>query len=359
MTARPPGGSTRFDRSTEGRQRATLGSRLSSHANALNAIRLLLAAAVILGHTVPVGGYPQSAWQNASGAAVNGFFAISGYLIAGSRMRLSLRGFLWRRALRLYPAFWVSLAVTAAVIAPVSALLSGETVVPGSALAYVVANATLYITQWDIQHLLTSVPYPDVWNASLWTLWYEAAAYIAAGLLLTLPWARRRPLTWISLAFVLVALLQFATFDPVDLSATKLFQGFRLGGFFLAGMLLWAARNRVPLRWWLAVPSLLLTCMSPSWPEPFNWFAVALPFAYGLLWLGAALPVRLGSVNDLSYGTYIYAFPVQQLLAVAGAHTVLGYWGFATVALLVTLVFAWLSWHLVEKPTLRLKSAVS
>ena len=37
----------------------------------------------------------------------------------------------------------------------------------------------------------------------------------------------------------------------------------------------------------------------------------------------------------------------------------LGYWGFATVALLVTLVFAWLSWHLVEKPTLRLKSAVS
>ena len=36
----------------------------------------------------------------------------------------------------------------------------------------------------------------------------------------------------------------------------------------------------------------------------------------------------------------------------------LGYWGFATVALLVTLVLAWLSWHLVEKPTLRLKSAV-
>ena len=85
---------------------------------------------------------------------------------------------------------------------------------------------------------------------------------------------------------------------------------------------------------------------------------MAIPFAYGLLWLGAVLPVRLGSVNDLSYGTYIYAFPVQQLLAVAGAHTVLGYWGFATVALLVTLVLAWLSWHLVEKPTLRLKSAV-
>ncbi|WP_160119496.1 acyltransferase family protein, partial [Kocuria rhizophila] len=269
----------RCTRTTGGPARATLGSRLSSHANALNAIRLLLAAAVILGHTVPVGGYPESAWQNASGTAVNGFFAISGYLIAGSRMRLSLRAFLWRRALRLYPAFWVSLAITAAVIAPVSALLSGETVVPGSALAYVVANATLYITQWDIQHLLTGVPYPDVWNGSLWTLWYEAAAYIAAGLLLTLPWARRRPLAWISLAFVIVSLLQFATFDPVDLSATKLFQGFRLGGFFLAGMVLWAARNRVPLRWWLAVPSLLLTYASQTWPEPFGWFAVAIPFA--------------------------------------------------------------------------------
>ncbi|MBZ4296405.1 hypothetical protein LAM22_22165, partial [Mycobacterium tuberculosis] len=56
----------------------TLGSRLSSHANALNAIRLLLAAAVILGHTVPVGGYPESAWQNASGTAVQRLGEIPG-----------------------------------------------------------------------------------------------------------------------------------------------------------------------------------------------------------------------------------------------------------------------------------------
>ena len=335
-----------------------LGERLDGHDNALNFIRLLLAASVILGHTVPVGGYPESAWQTASGTAVNGFFAISGYLIAGSRMRLPLRGFLWRRALRLLPAFWVSLAVTAAVIAPLSALANGEKYVPGSALAYVVANATLYITQWDIQHLLTGVPFPGVWNGSLWTLWYEAAVYVAAGLVLCIPRARRRPLPWFSLLFVLVALLQIVSFGPVDLTATKAFQGFRLSGFFLAGMMLWAARGRVPLRWWIGIPSLALTYVSQSWPAPWSWCLVSLPFAYGLLWLGAVLPVRTGAINDLSYGTYIYAFPVQQLLVVLGAHTVLGFWGFAGAATLLTLGLAWLSWHMVEKPALHWKSAV-
>lgn len=335
-----------------------LGWRLDAHANALNFLRLLLAAAVILGHSVPVGGFPESAWQSASGTAVNGFFAISGYLIAGSRMRLSLRAFLWRRVLRLYPAFWVSLAVTAAVTAPLSSLVSGETYVPTSALAYVVANATLYVTQWDIQHLLTGVPFPGVWNGSLWTLWYEAAVYVLTGLALTVPRVRRRPLPWLLLLFALVALLQIVSEGPVDLTTTKAYQGFRLAGFFLAGMVLWAARTRVPLRWWLGVPALVITHFAQSWPVPWGWFAAAFPRAYGLLWLGAVLPVRIGARNDISYGTYIYAFPAQQLLVALGLNTALGYWGYCAASLALTLPLAWVSWKVVEQPALRWKSLV-
>ncbi|MDO4918827.1 acyltransferase [Kocuria sp.] len=337
----------------------TLGRGLGGHDNALNLIRLVLASAVIVGHSVPVGGYPESVWQSASGTAVNGFFVISGYLIAGSRMRLSLRAYLWRRALRIYPGFWVSLAVTAVVVAPVAAALGGERYEPLSALAYVVANATLYISQWDIQHLLEAVPFPNVWNASLWTLWLEGAAYLLAGLVLTVPRVRRRPLPWLALLLVLTLVMQFASYGPVDLTTTKFFQGFRLGGFFLAGMVLWAARDRVPLRWWLGVPALALALVASSWPVPVTWAASALPLAYGLLWLGAVLPVRIGAVNDLSYGTYIYAFPLQQLLVVLGANTVLTHGQFSVVALACTLPVAWLSWHLVEKPALKFKTVVT
>ena len=77
-----------------------------------------------------------------------------------------------------------------------------------------------------------------------------------------------------------------------------------------------------------------------------------------MLWLGAVLPVRLCSRTDLSYGTYIYVFPLQQLLVVLGVHTTLGYWGYCLLCLLLVLPLAWLSWTLVEKPAMRWKSLI-
>ena len=67
---------------------------------------------------------------------------------------------------------------------------------------------------------------------------------------------------------------------------------------------------------------------------------------------GARLTERLG---DLSYGVYIFAFPVQQIGVQVGRS--LG-WSFAThfsVSLVVTLALAYASWHGVEKPALRFK----
>ena len=75
--------------------------------------------------------------------------------------------------------------------------------------------------------------------------------------------------------------------------------------------------------------------------------------AYALLWLGAVLPSpALVQRHDISYGVYIYAFPVQQLLVYAGA-TRLGLVGYDVVAALVTAALAALSWRAVERPVLR------
>lgn len=63
--------------------------------------------------------------------------------------------------------------------------------------------------------------------------------------------------------------------------------------------------------------------------------------------------VRIGSRNDVSYGLYIWAFPVQQLIIVAG-FAWLGVWGTALLALLLTLHLAWASWRFVEKPAMKL-----
>ncbi len=279
-----------------------LGDRLGTHDNALNFIRLALAALVVVGHGAVLGGFEQQRWHDLSGMAVNGFFAISGFLIAGSRVRTSFLSFLWRRALRLYPAFWVALLTTAFLVAPLTARLSGESWIAGRAVDYVLHNASLSIHQWGV-------------------------AYLAAGLVLSVGIVRRRPLPWLAGVLVAVLVLAVLAHGPLDVTTSRYLNGLRLAGFFLAGMILWAARSSVPLSAWLGVPALGLALVASRWEVPYGDIVSALPLAYALLWLGAVLPVRLCSRTDRSYGTYIYVFPLQQLLVVLGVHTTLGYWG--------------------------------
>ena len=79
--------------------------------------------------------------------------------------------------------------------------------------------------------------------------------------------------------------------------------------------------------------------------------------AYPLLWLGAHLPFYwIGAKNDYSYGVYIYAYPLTQLLISLGAERV-GFWPFMLLTASVTLAFAVASWWLVEKRALQLKKA--
>ena len=91
----------------------------------------------------------------------------------------------------------------------------------------------------------------------------------------------------------------------------------------------------------------------------YPWYLGVAPLLLGyvLLVLGGRLPVRLGARNDISYGVYIYAFPVQQMLALSGGHA-LGVLGFAAVSTALTVPLAWVSWKLVEEPAMKLRRLV-
>jgi peptidoglycan/LPS O-acetylase OafA/YrhL len=82
---------------------------------------------------------------------------------------------------------------------------------------------------------------------------------------------------------------------------------------------------------------------------------VALPLVYVLLWLSLRLPRVATSIrSDLSFGVYVYGFPVAALLTVLGVNG-LGAPGYLAVTFAILLPVAWASWHLVERPVLRAK----
>ncbi len=324
---------------------------LSTRHNALNFVRLVLAAAVIFGHSWSIGGFSQTAFSWLGEWAVSGFFAISGFLIAGSRMRLPFWTFTLHRSLRIYPAFWTCIVLVAFVAAPLSTLISGERYELASGLAYVWKNFTLWVFQYGIDATLTSVPFPGTWNAPLWTLKYEFAAYMIAAVLLTWTWIRRHAPVVVTSVYVFLAVVA-GTVVALGISNDFALNGTRLGSFFLAGMVIYFFSERIQLKFsYFVVASLLFAGLSA-----FGLQGVAghLAFAFMVLWLGARLPIRVGVKNDISYGVYIWAWPVQQYLALLGTQW-LGPWGSALAATLLTIPLAWASWKLVESPAMGLR----
>lgn len=330
----------------------TLRSKLSTRDNSLNFIRLLLAVAVIVNHSWPLGGFEGEPELNFGAWAVNGFFAISGFLIAGSRMRLGLREFLVNRVLRIFPAFWLVLLATAFVLAPGLSAIMGWSYSPMSAAGYAIKNAGLYVAQAGVWETLTTVPYQGVWNGSLWTLFYEFGAYIAAAVLFSVSFARRRPILISSLSLVALSVPQLAA---PDLGNAVLFTTLRLGSFFAAGALLYFLSDRLKVNtaYLVAATALFAITALAGFAEELG----QVPFGFVLLWLGARLRVSFGRTNDLSYGIYIWGWPIQQVLASFDV-TSLGFLSYATLAVLLTVPIAWLSWVYVEKPALSLRKKI-
>lgn len=318
-------------------------------ANALNAVRLALALVVIVSHAPRPLGQSSPTWGGLEigGWAVAGFFGISGYLICQSRDRLPLGRFLWHRVLRIMPAFWVCLLATALVFAPLAVLLGGGRTTVGAAIGYVVGNAGLHVLQPTIDGTLGDSG-TSIWNLSLWTLEIEFLAYLALGLAALVRGLTGRLGT--ATAFVLMTVAAVA----VELSDTgQLIGGIaRLGSFFAAGVLLQRFGLPFSARW--AAASVVALAVMASLDAVS--MVGGLPLAYLALWLGHV--VRQPSwmrAHDLSYGCYLYAFPVAQLLFLGGVAEA-GYvvYGLATTVLALGCAAA--SWLLVERPALAWKS---
>jgi len=333
----------------------TLREALDTRDNALNFVRLVLAGLVIVSHTWPAGGFgkdPHVGDLTLGSWAVAGFFAISGYLVTGSRMHLSLGQFAARRVLRIFPGFWVCLLVVAFVFAPVAALVSGAPFDLAAAASFIWSNATTVITQWGIGGELGHAPSPHVWDASLWTLSNEVACYVVAGLVLCFGWARRDVTRAAVAAFVALTVFNVAGAQIGLLRGrTELVDFPRLAVYFAAGSLLWSLRGRVTVNRWAVLGSVGAVVL-------FAGLGVvdlvgALPLAYLVLAFGGWCPTRWGARRDLSYGVYVYAWPVQQSLVLAGVAR-FGPAVLMAAAVACVVPLAWLSWTLVERPALGL-----
>lgn len=338
-----------------------LGSAAEGRDNNLNLIRVLAAFAVLVSHAWPIdlgtgpdGVDPLKALVGHSlgTMAVFVFFVISGFLITASFQRSRThKRFVQARALRLLPGLLVSLLLVAFLMGPlVTTLPLRVYLLAPETWTFLIRNITLFEPQYTLPGVFETNPYPTV-EGSIWTLIHEALCYVMvflagrAGLLAD----RRRML--IFLAFYSAGWLLTQATPFAFPGRLLMLQSLSLP--FVLGMVGWIWRDRIVLSIWgvLGAGALWLGLRETALDFP----ALILFLGYATAWL-AYVPggfIRhYNRLGDYSYGLYIYAFPIQGLVA----------WAFGSVGpglhiLLATppvLLLSVASWHLVEDPALRL-----
>jgi peptidoglycan/LPS O-acetylase OafA/YrhL len=353
-----------------------LAEEFDPRSNALNAWRLTLAAGVILWHSWPLTGRHISfepAHQLLAYGWVDGFFAISGFLITWSWFRRPLlRTYFVARGLRILPGLWACLIVTAFVIAPISVAIQGGPVakllLSRAPFEYVLKNSAVVFLQHGVAGTPRGIHWTGNWDGSLWTLLFELLCYIAIAGLGVAGLLRRRWLIPVALGLGLFCSARLPQLEDIleeppsmrqhiDPETVRLITDgivARFAVMFLAGALIYQCRNVIPARWSLVAVSVVIVLASSLLP---NYRVVgAIPLAYAIIVSGALIRnKRLQLRTDLSYGVYIYAFPIQQLMIVSGL-AFLNPIVFAIIAAIATLPLAALSWFLIEKPAMSLKS---
>ena len=325
--------------------------------NNFNALRLIAASLVLFdhgwglqGHAEPLDAYTGYSLGN---CCVLVFFAISGFLITQSLDRRPIVDFIFARGLRIFPGLAACVALTTVALSALTVLPLDAYFSDPKTMRFIVGNASLMDMQFTLPGVFTGNRLPYA-NGSLWSLPYELFCY---GLFaLALGWTdraeilRKAILTALAIVaigvFLAYALLPDNTFPREVPCAAQLW--FRLSGRRRGGFDRFGPNGRH-----VAAAFIL---MLATREQAIKFIAESTFLAVATLWLAHKPdPVlrRLTGLPDISYGIYIYAYPVQQVVShfAPDLHPLLA----IPLSFLLVAGIAALSWRFVEKPALGIK----
>lgn len=335
--------------------------------NSFTLLRLGLALSVVFLHGCGLGGFNEPG--RIAMFPVLAFFVISGFLLAQSLSTYpSVSRFLFNRAARILPALWVNLLLVGLVLMPLLIMMDQQFTLsywesatrgPDSSLTYAYRNLAVTTIQANISGLFEHQPNPAV-NGSLWSLSPESICYIilacmgSIGLL-------RRPKTYTALTIIFFSYHLFLQFREPEIRAIApdwseiYFEHiFRYPSFYLAFALgacahLWRRR----IIWDYRIAGVALIALAISLPLKWTDYIWPLPTTYLILFLGLRLPFsRFEKFGDISYGVYIYSFPIQQTMTMLGFPR-FGIVAYIVVSVVLSILAGIASWRCIEHPILQ------
>lgn len=324
--------------------------KVLANKNNFDALRLLASVGVVLSHAYPATQgsnkseflYVLSGGQSTLGElCVAIFFIISGFLITQSFARSkSLVEYLVNRVVRIFPALLVVTFLTLFVLGPlVTTKTSSEYWSSYTTLRYI-GNFLIYPTAQNLPGVFEASVYPYVTNASIWTLSYEFTCYLcvaAFGLTIRKSWRLAAAMLILAGATVFFTYIQPSIF-------------IKFAAYFFSGSVVYIGRKIIVLDFKVFAISTIALGVFIFLHHGFI-VAICIFGTYVTIYLAYSkyFPVDgITRYGDFSYGIYLYAWPVQQLLVPIAQTPFFNFLASFPLILLLSVC----SWYLVEKPSL-------
>jgi peptidoglycan/LPS O-acetylase OafA/YrhL len=363
------------------RMMTTIGQKLDENNGfgpGFNFLRIALAISVLIWHSVYITTasvyVPTGALETALQsfiwpfyyAIIPMFFALSGFLVTASALRLPLREYILNRAFRIVPALGVDIFFCALVIGPIFTAFTMDAYFSDPKFFLYFGN----IIGW-IHYLLPGVcldnPYRETVNGALWTVPFEIGCYVVMSVMIWLGLIRHWYWVLGSAIFLMIAAstLYFTGYETGVTLVDRLLQfafqsrGAALVPSFLIGSALFLMKDFVPHDVRIAALVIAyLFCMgffaNPDTIKNPVFIAVStLPLAYLVVWLGMLRIPNLSVFErgDYSYGIYLYHWPILQVIQQMAGPDI--WWKLALMGIPCVTLFAMFSWHMIEKPVLK------
>lgn len=331
--------------------------------NAFDSIRLFAATSVIFSHAFMVAQGTNGAepifWASngqttLGGISVAVFFVISGLFISASFERSkSTADFALKRALRIMPALCAICMISVFFIGPMVTTLPLVSYFSSFETWGYFRNALFLPNGYHLPGVFAQHPEPAV-NGSIWTLKFEVICYAGAAILLSLGRFKKEIIlfSW-AISFMISAMWSENIPGGIGYYFVMTATMFR---YFGAGMVIYLYREKIPLNSGVALA--LFGAAAVSIATPYFMAGVALFAAYPIIVFGYNAPAwfrNLTARGDISYGVYIYGWPIQQLVWPIGQGTPHHWLINCMIAVPLALLCGTLSWKLIEKPALGAK----
>ena len=330
---------------------------LKKENNNIDIFRVIAASLVIYGHSYAL--VPDAKFNDViqwilvfdySGSiAVKIFFFLSGLVVTNSLLaKKDGVDFLIARFFRIFPALLVVLFAMAFIVGPILTTISLSDYFSSMLPFYYVLNGFFM----DIQYLLPGVfegNKNSVINGSLWTIPFEVFCYLFLIALFFVGVTKSRIL--MTLVFIPIVIDQASgnallfTWLPQKNDVTLLAPCFAFG----AVLAVWKDKINIDINTTAGVILLSLLLFRSNYNYYFAYIAIFI----SILYISTnSLVLKLKPKVDLSYGIYLWGWPVQQIIVSMKPNQTAEFNQITSI--LVCFVISYVSWKLIEKPSINL-----